>query len=321
MPLARHETVPNSTHTELTRVTDTAFGEERYHFLRSAILEPIEPTDPPGQPAPNDRRPVVFILHGIRAGKRGWVKGLKEILESRTERPVAITPSYGYFSALSFALRYRRVSNLRWFLDRYSQELVRRPDTTFCFAGHSNGTYILGSALAAVPSLAFNNVYLAGSVLPRRYDWASRFSGQQLTALRNDCASRDIPVLWLCSALKSLRQTDVGTAGVDGFDDLDERAVEYSYLEGGHAAALDDGRLPAIASFVMTGTSSAPGGLVPSPSRAFAFVGRLLQVVTLLAFVAGAYVVGRWIASGPVVAHALVTAGVAFVAWILLRAA
>ncbi|MCU1675787.1 MAG: hypothetical protein JWM93_545 [Frankiales bacterium] len=322
MPNAQHEVVPDSTHTSIADIADPRHGEVRYRFLRAAIIDPVAATTPPGQLSEAEqRRPVVFVLHGIRAGKGTWVKKLKAMLEERPERPVVVTPSYGYFSALSFALRYKRVSNLRWFLARYNEEVLRRPLATFSIAGHSNGTYILGRALESVRSLRFRNVYLAGSVLPRTYDWSSHFSDDQLRTLRNDCASKDVPVLWLCSALVSLRQRDVGTGGVDGFDDLDERAVEYAYVPGGHAAALDDPRLPGVAEFVMTGTSTAPTGLVGDLSSRFALIGRALQVLTLFVVIALLGLAGWWIKTGPIALHAAIVAAVAFVVWVGLRVA
>jgi alpha-beta hydrolase superfamily lysophospholipase len=320
MPSSRHETVPNSRHSTVIQVDDPTFGAERYALLREAVFDEVIPTEPPGLlPEAEQSRPVVFVLHGIRSGRRGWVDELKTMLSSRTENPYVVAPSYGYFSALSFALPYRRVSNMRWFLNKYSSELVRRPHSTMSFVGHSNGTYILGTALHAVPSLQFDRIFLAGSVLPRTYDWSSRFNDHQVAQLRNDCASQDIPVLWLCSALRSLRQRDVGTAGVDGFDDLDERSTEYSYVHGGHAAALSDAHLPGIADFVMTGASSAPVDLVASPSFAFQFVGRLLQVVTAVVALGVVALLGWWIAAGPVASHAVIVGGVAAVLWVLLR--
>jgi pimeloyl-ACP methyl ester carboxylesterase len=322
MPFAQHEYVPDSTHTTIADITDAAHGDERYRFLRAAVLDPVRPTVPPEQMTEEERRrPVVFVLHGIRAGKGNWVKKLKAVLEEREERPVVITPSYGYFSAMSFALPYRRVSNLRWFLDRYNEEVLRRPQATISIAGHSNGTYILGKALAAVRSLRFGNVYLAGSVLPRTYDWSTHFSDAQVRALRNDCASQDVPVLWLCSALVSLGQHDVGTAGVDGFDDIDDRALEYAYVPGGHAAALDDPRLPDVAIFLMTGTSNQPTGLVESVSPRFALIGRVLKVMTFFVVLALLGLVGWWIKAGPVALHAGIVAAVAFVIWVGLRVA
>ena len=40
------------------------------------------------------------------------------------------------------------------------------PAAEFYFAGHSNGTYILGESLRRIPRMQFARIYIAASVLP-----------------------------------------------------------------------------------------------------------------------------------------------------------
>lgn len=176
--------VPDADHSTITDVSGPE-GEARYVQLRKAIFGQPQPAPPKEELSAEDaKRPVVFLLHGIRAGTDDWVARAKALLDQRAERPVARQPSYGYFSAWNFAMPFTRATNLRFMLDTYTQELAERPNATFHFLGHSNGTYILGQALQAVPAVEFENVFLAGSVLPPKYPWRASRSASETRAQR-----------------------------------------------------------------------------------------------------------------------------------------
>jgi hypothetical protein len=128
-------------------------------------------------------------------------------------------------------------------------------------------------------------VYLAGSVLPRAYDWSARAG--QVDQLVNSCGNRDIPVGILCSALRGLGRKDLGVAGFSGFDNAPP-GEQFVTLHGGHGAGLADDRLPAVADYVTTGAippgaPTAPKPWATGPARfLFALLSRAMPVLSVL---------------------------------------
>lgn len=293
LPTAAHISVPGTRHDDIFDTTHAERGEDRYQLIRRAVFGIYDPTIPEGFEAETDAS-VVFILHGIRAGKDRWVRHIKDAFKEDTpygndKKYVLFGPSYGRVSALSFALPFTRGKNLRFLQDRYSDYVARYPNATFHFIGHSNGTYLLGKALATVPAIRFNKVFLAGTVLPQDYDWSERFQARQVGTLRNDRSFKDRVVAYLCSALRGLRMRDVGTAGVFGFDKLDREIEGIVYPAGGHGGALEDDSLAGIVNFIHPSTQPTPQEqlLTPTgaPSRAIGFVARLIQSLVLFAII------------------------------------
>jgi hypothetical protein len=247
---------------------------ERWDVLKLAVLGEVGSTAPEALSAEEQRfTSVVFVLHGIRAGDDGWVDQLRDQFDG-DETVRVETGSYGRFSAYNFALPITRRRTLDWFLDQYSYVLARHPGLPFHFVGHSNGTYVLGQALKYVTPIKFDRVYLAGSVLPPAFDWLACADRKQVGRLVNVCAGKDTPVAWLCSGLRGFGMKDVGVGGFTGFLRLPAGSQQFRYLPGGHGEALVSSRLPAVASFVLTGQSVAPEGLVESPGGMFGLVSR-----------------------------------------------
>ena len=93
-------------------------------------------------------------------------------------------------------------------------EVVRNPRARFCFVGHSNGTYMLGSSLIKVAGMEFDCVTLAASVLPRDYQWSKVFGRTQVREASNYRGSRDVPVGVVCNLLlrvaRDKRRLDAG---------------------------------------------------------------------------------------------------------------
>jgi pimeloyl-ACP methyl ester carboxylesterase len=176
-----------------------------------------------------------------------------------------------------FVLSRRR--NVRWFQDLYSYNFARYPDASFYFIGHSYGTYILGRSMARVPAMRFHRIVLVGSVLPREYRWSDRIDSGQADEIRNERSSSDIPVKVLCSALHAFGR-DVGTGGVDGFDE--GRCREVFFYKGNHGRPLDRDNLPALADYLMNGTYVPPGGLIDDISPTLGVVARLAPAIGIV---------------------------------------
>ena len=292
MPGATRVDVPGATHQSVVRVTEDP-ADERYCVLRYAIRDPLGVR---AAAEPVKKRPVYFLLHGIRAGRyANWVGSLASELTAADPEAVVYTPSYGYLSAVEFALPFTRSRNLRRFLDWYCRVYVTADPACLHFAGHSNGTYLLGRALESVPALRFGRVYLAGSVLPREYPWTTIEQRGQVGAVHTDRATKDVPVGWLCAALSGLGMRDVGTAGATGFDQSASILHEHSgAFGGGHGAALKTPeRISEVAAFLVDG--KAGHDPAEAPRGWFGLVGRVAAVAALPALLGGAVGAVVWV--------------------------
>ncbi|WP_225730296.1 MULTISPECIES: hypothetical protein [unclassified Nocardia] len=285
LPTGTQRVMPLATHDDIVAVDSVRedYPGQRFDILCWAITEPIQATEPtPVPPSEAIKKSVVFVLHGIRSGSGDWPAELAEQLADHDHAALVVTPSYGRLSAYDFALPFTRRRNLRWFADQYSYYLARHPGKPFHFVGHSNGTYLFGQSLKQIPALRFDHVFLAGSVLPREYDWLRATDRGQVGELVNVCASADKPVGWLCSALRGFGMRDIGVGGFTGFDSVPPNAVQVRSIQGGHGAALVPQRLASIADYVRTGKCAPETDLV-TPTETFGMISRFAPIGTWLA--------------------------------------
>lgn len=329
--------IPGANHAGLIGLDEAEDPERRYAQLKAAILgRGDDETADAARPTPSE--PTAFILHGIRASALGtWVSDLAAGFRTASGSADAqvVSPDTGYFSAMEFALPGTRRRKVHEFLKLYGDAYASRDPDRFVFAGHSNGTYMMAQALDRVPSMRFRRIYLAGTVLPRRYDWHRRFEEHQVGewadgewkpgAVRVDRATRDVPVGILCSWLRGLGSADVGTAGVDGFELAASEHVDQSRrFAGGHGRALKEPeQLGDIAAFL----SDRPVGPASNEkdSRLFGMASRIvgLRPIAWLLFGLLGLAAGRGLAElgrrkGPRVAVAT-GAGTAVAGWAALR--
>lgn len=295
--------VADARHDDLYRQKESGVGaadwDLRYTFLKWAMFQ-CEPESKDKVPtklqgifsfSPEKRKhetATVFIVHGIRDTNSGWAKQLEDQIKSRTDKQVSVVrSSYGYFSALNFFFPWLRRKNIRWFQDQYSYHFAQNPQMVFHFIGHSNGTYLLGESLKQVSAMQFERVYLAGSVLPREYPWQDRFDLDQVKLLRNDRSCADMPVGILCSGLRGIGMSDIGTGGFDGFLFDDGRTEEVCYYAGGHGKPLAKENQASILAFALEGDRTRPAGLldISQISPKFRFFSRFAPYVMLLLIV------------------------------------
>ena len=320
-PGAAHLTVPDSDHDDLVDLSserDPESCQQRYFGIRRAVMGSVVPTKPAISPTP---RHILFLLHGIRAGREGWAQPLHDQL--RAERPDLDVRalSYGYVSALGFALPFTRPRNLRRFLDAYSEAVAEHRGRSFSFAGHSNGTYILGQALRAIPAVRLDQIFLGGSVLPRDFPWRQLLARGQVGRVRNVRAADDWVVAILCAALRGLMMRDVGTGGYAGFLDDHERLEDLGYMRGGHGSAFAATRLPLVADFLLgKSTRLGPADLNGTEQPLMSLASRLLQIPMLpLLPVATAIGLAFWLFG--IIAATVAIAVVLLLALVLLQAA
>lgn len=253
MPNTTVYEIPGADHPGLIAIDDAPSPARRYEQLKTAILgRPDEQAAPGTTPV---HAPTAFILHGIRASALGtWVSDLATAYRDAagSDQVEVVSPDTGYFTAMEFALPGTRRRKVHEFLKLYGDAYAGRDPDLFVFAGHSNGTYMMARALDQVPSMRFRRIFLAGTVLPRRFDWQRRLDERQVGSwnpdrtwtpgvVRSDRATRDVPVGILCSWLRGLGSADVGTAGVSGFENVSSVSIDQSRLfKGGHGAALEN---------------------------------------------------------------------------------
>ena len=286
-PTACYVSIPEADHRTLYRLQEASDPDGRYALIREAVLEPTLPHGVNRTFTGPER--VVFVLHGIRANNRTWVKQTQAAIVAAWPTVKVVDASYGYLSALAFAIPMRRRKHLRWFQDAYTESLARNPHARFSFVGHSNGTYLFGESLRRLPGMQFERAVLVGSVLPADYDWNERARRGQIQKLRVDGSCYDWPVGWLCSGLRGIGMRDVGTGGFDGFTSVGPEKTEFFWYAGGHSRPLEESNLPALAKFAVTGTV-VPPSQIGQNSNVFSAVSRaarLLSPLVVLAAVGG----------------------------------
>ena len=250
--------IPDANHENLPDLDSAPDPEGRYLMLKTAILTPDAlPVREDGAAMPKviRARHVVFILHGIRASSIDkWLRHVaKQVRAAYPPDTDVRRPSYGYFTALSFAFPALRRRNIHHFQDAYTEALARHPDARFDFIGHSNGTYMLGQSLRDVSSMKFRNVLLAGSVLPPDYPWDGKL-GHQVERVRSERGRMDWPVGWLCSALnEGLGMKDIGTGGYTGF--IRGQVEEEQFHPGGHGSMFREDTIPGMVAWLNGGPS------------------------------------------------------------------
>jgi pimeloyl-ACP methyl ester carboxylesterase len=300
LPKGVQLTLPGAAHEDILRTRDLGNREQepgqRYRILRKAMLEDVDTTPGPvleGKEAA--AKAIVFALHGIRSSSGDWPTKLEKTLGKEM---LVVIPSYGWMSAFNFALPFTRRENLRWFRDRYTYYFARHRDKDLHFVGHSNGTYLFGQTVKKLPAMEFGRVYLAGSVLPKEYDWRVPVDEKQIERVINVCANHDEPVGFLCRILRFFGMRDVGVGGFEGFGDFPDGCKQVRHLAGDHGAAFDSEKDLKIVAAYLRGdddqvetyydaqVSKSKSGKAKVAAQRFARRSRLAPYLSLLAVIA-----------------------------------
>lgn len=271
--------VPNSNHVELIDVEDKEHGDVRGNILRIALRPKsemklnkysIKPWDQdPDEPNEKVKR-VVFVIHGIR-DEGHWTQKIasrarrmyeRAGLNSRNEIAI-VTSSYGYFSMYDFLSPKARQKKVHWLMDEYAEAKRKFPSAKFSYVGHSNGTYLLASALKQYPLVEFERIVFAGSVVSSNYNWNSI----DLPIVRNESEGTSKNVLNISSSadwvvaiftqiadllpLNWLLGKDLGGAGIKPFSDED-KVINLKYKVGGHGAGISEDNWDIIADFTVS---------------------------------------------------------------------
>lgn len=260
--------VNNTTHAEMIELGNEGTPLERKKKIQlafggEATLERLRRSNPTVTLDEDQSvKTVVFVLHGIR-DMGEWTSNFEAPLQeaylakhTAGEKLYVHRASYGYFAMGPFLLWADRQKNVRWFMDEVTELKARFPNLEeIHFIGHSNGTYILASALEKYVTLKVENVVLAGSVVRRDFPW-SDFAGR-VKQVRNYVGSEDLVVGWFPNLfeLPGFRwlNRDLGSAGFNGFTDGFVIPTETRFIRGGHGAALVKENIGSIVAFIIHG--------------------------------------------------------------------
>lgn len=248
---------------------------------------------------------IVYLMHGIR-DFGDWTDELREVMENQASngsKQLVINQKYGYFPMLPFVLYADRQKNVRLFMDQYTENLARYPSVAKPdYAGHSNGTYILASALHHYKTLKVGNVYFAGSVVPKHYDWKPLLDAHRVIKVVNVVAAGDWVVALLPRFFEQIAdwadvqpgdgQLDIGSAGFRGFQAAsaaDRAVVNVKYASGTHSTGVDAEnvcKLNAIADFLVSGDHKSLREVFdnqPSPSNWLSILSNITWFLWLIA--------------------------------------
>lgn len=249
--------VEGTSHHALVQLDSTPAGQDR----KAKFLTALQGNGSlPGEAVPNVAQPdktvtqVLLLMHGIRDyGK--WTEDVRNEIQKNTAVRAEIT-NYDYLPLLPFLLGLGRNRQVRLLMDRYAEARSRYPNAAVSFLGHSNGTYVMASALRRYPACRFARVAFLGSILHRRFPWRREMQAC-VGQLRNYVATADCVVAIFPSFFEAVRilpvNRDFGSAGHTGFTQVDDRFQNVTYIEGGHGAGLEPKHRGAVLSFLMDG--------------------------------------------------------------------
>ncbi len=290
--------VSNTNHSNVVDVEQPDAGLDRKRKILQALgsdadIEALKRAMPAPQTDEDpDVTTVVFVLHGIR-DMGAWTSNFEEPLQKRfreqhpgsNEKLYVHRAGYGYFAMGPFLLGSDRQRNVRWFMDQVTELKSRFPNLReLDFIGHSNGTYVLASALDKYNTLRVNKVVFAGSVVPRSFNW-TRLAGR-VTSVRNYVGVDDLvvgifPHLFELPGFRAWNP-DLGSAGFNGFEDGRFKNLETAYLKGGHGAALHPDNIQGIVDFILDEKKVEPASLlVRERSQGLSFTSQLCWLIWL----------------------------------------
>lgn len=279
-------------HRSIGDFKEPVVGAYRKEKFRQVLLTSIEQLESDtisnaneiGQPKDH----VVFIMHGIR-DMGLWTVRISETIENVAQQlgqsAEPIVAGYGYFPMLRFLFFGSRQMNVRWFMDRYTEAIARYPNAKISFIGHSNGTYLLASALKKYHACKVHHVAFAGSVVPRWYAWDELVRQGRVKAVRNDIASADWVVGIFPGFFELLNLSDIGTAGHNGFQDHAPKDNSFDrYFHGDHGAAIQPQNHYSLAWFILTGGKVEPeqGLLVKQQNALVVLLAKLCWLIWFL---------------------------------------
>ncbi len=262
----------------------------RRRDIRHALLGEVDALSPDHAQALDEDlavQRIIYIMHGIR-DYGGWTDHVRDAIEQlpagKAGALAVVNKKYGYFPMGPFLLYWDRQRNVRRFMDEYTENIAQYPNARrFDFVGHSNGTYVLASALQQYHTLNMGRVFFAGSVVPKHYPWRDLMDGERVEKVVNVVASGD----WVVAIFPKLFEQvadwlgiepttgllDIGASGFRGFQDADDpkkRVSNLQFADGQHRIGVDTRdirKLQAIVAFTVDGDEGPLDVFEDSPTQ------------------------------------------------------
>jgi pimeloyl-ACP methyl ester carboxylesterase len=246
--------------------------QEKVGFALQGLLDRLDPDLTIDREENESVERIVYIMHGIRDYGL-WTDKLRTVIEAeaaaRGQNIEVVNQKYGRFPMGPFLLYWDRQKKVRLFMDEYTENRARFPRAgTFDYIGHSNGSYILASALLKYKTLVVRRVCFAGSVVPKHYPWRKLADRERVSHVVNILAAGDWVVALFPRFFEQIAEwlnmrpltglLDIGSAGFRGFEeamDAQGRIENVCFADGEHGAAVDaadDGKMQAIARYIVS---------------------------------------------------------------------
>jgi predicted esterase len=271
--------VPNTAHLNVVDFSGRSGEARKRLFVRALTASPLELESMNAlETLRRDHgvRDAVMVMHGIRDFGHWTARVSQEIAKWATKNGVlvpVVMSSYGYFPMARFLLSVERQKNVRWFVDQYTELRALYPRARIGFVGHSNGTYLLASALERYRACHFHRAVFAGSVVRTDFPWDRFVAERRIDGIANFVATNDLVVGVFPAFFERIGIGDLGGAGHNGFLDNEGRRFSITYLKGGHSAAIRDELFPSMVSFLLEGrTLTVPPALDAKRQEALAVV-------------------------------------------------
>ncbi len=272
------KTLPQTGHRDIGEAIDGSNAweaENRRMRIRQALAGDIESMEPDRVELPPEKREVsriIYVVHGIR-DYGNWTDEIRTEVEKRCDSAgdvaAVINSKYGYFPMIQFLIYSDRQTNVRRFMDEYTEHIARYPNAVHIdFAGHSNGTYILASAMQHYKTISVRRVFFAGSVVPKHYTWTDLIEANRIQRVINVVATTDWVVAIFPKVFEQISDLlrikpvtgwlDLGAAGFRGFlESSSTPAVRnVKFTKGTHSTGVDVSdleKLTAISDFLVSG--------------------------------------------------------------------
>jgi pimeloyl-ACP methyl ester carboxylesterase len=289
-----------------------AAAEERRRLVTLAVqgdLDGLEPDDIESQLPAEDRevKRIVYVMHGIRDWG-DWTdhvrRAIVEAYATQGQKVAAVSRKYGFFPMAPFLTYGDRQIKVRMLMDDYTENLARFPNAeSIDYMGHSNGTYLLASALMHYKTMKVRRVFFAGSVVPSHYPWDTLIREGRVEFVVNVVATADWVVAFFPRLFELLAGWlnqhptrgwwDLGGAGFRGFlvaggGGAADKVENLNFSPGGHGTGLptqSTEKMSAFLAYMVRGETAplAPYKSVGTQDSRIAFLSNICFIVWIVA--------------------------------------
>jgi hypothetical protein len=191
---------------------------------------------------------ILMTYHGLR-DSQDWSESpdlaLASLFGSRADLLVSReTPPYVPHFSFLFDIIGRREASVRWLSEKMIRLKADYPDAKISMIAHSQGSFATGAVAQRFAALKFENVVLAGSLLPQAFPWGGMVKTGRVHRMVNVRARGDLVSGILAAAfqfmpryiplLGRLKLFQIGDSGVAGFSWVNNDMGEVASLDGGH---------------------------------------------------------------------------------------